>query len=238
MADLTGALRKWGLGWLDHNQRDRDAAVAVWAAGRPSGSSVLDIGAGSARYQALFSHCRYVAQDHPDVDYAPPGTLQVRSDITAIPLPDGSQDAILCTEVLEHVEDPLLALREFARLLRPGGELFLTVPAACRVHRVPTHYWGGFAPDFFEKALPARGLELVELRPMGNWSQWLAQEVGRFPTVLRDGTRLPRPVGALLGAAVWPIFRIALPAALLAFSTVDATDDLPIGWLARARRPG
>jgi len=236
MAGWAETLRGHALGWLDQNQRTRDAAVAAWASALPAGLAVLDVGAGSGTYAPLFSHCRYTAHDHPDVEYAPQGFPLVRGDITAIPLPDASQDALLCTEVLEHVEDPLAALVEFARLLKPGGELFLTVPAACRVHRVPTHYWGGFAPDFFEKALPARGFTLSRLEAMGNWSTWMAQEVGRFPSVLRDQTRLPKPVGAVAGALSWPVFRIGVPALLLAFSKLDKSEDLPIGWIARARR--
>lgn len=49
-------------------------------------------------------------------------------DATALALDDGSLDAIVCLDVLEHVPDFRAALREFARVLKPGGALLLTVP--------------------------------------------------------------------------------------------------------------
>lgn len=47
---------------------------------------------------------------------------------TALRFGDGALDAILCLDVLEHVADFRAALREFARVLAPGGALLLTVP--------------------------------------------------------------------------------------------------------------
>ena len=49
-------------------------------------------------------------------------------DATALRFADASLDAILCLDVLEHVPDFRAALREFARTLKPGGALLLTVP--------------------------------------------------------------------------------------------------------------
>ncbi len=49
-------------------------------------------------------------------------------DVTALRLADASMDAVVSMDVLEHVPDFRQALREFARVIRPGGVLVLTVP--------------------------------------------------------------------------------------------------------------
>jgi SAM-dependent methyltransferase len=45
-----------------------------------------------------------------------------------LPFADASFDRIICTETLEHVLDPRLILEEFARVLKPGGRLAVSVP--------------------------------------------------------------------------------------------------------------
>ena len=231
-AALGGRVRS-ALASLDRNNVIRDRVVQEWARSLAGGSLVLDVGAGSAKYRSLFTHCQYKTQDHPDVSY---GEVDIRSDITSIPLASGSLDAILCTEVLEHVPDPCGAVGEMARLLRPGGRLLLTVPAACRVHMVPTHYWGGFAPDFFSHILPQRGFSVDQLRPLGNWSQFMAQELGRTPQIVREYTALP--FRRLLSTLLWPSFRVAIPIAFLVLSRLEKSQDLPLGWMCFARRSG
>jgi len=54
--------------------------------------------------------------------------LDIVSDITSISVDDESFDCILCTEVLEHVPDAVAAIREFSRILKPGGILIITAP--------------------------------------------------------------------------------------------------------------
>jgi SAM-dependent methyltransferase len=232
-ASIGGTVRHL-LKALDKNVLVRDEAVGRWAASLEAGSRVLDVGAGTGKYRSSFSHCTYLAHDLPSADFGPSSSSDLRSDITNIPLPDQSQDALLCTEVLEHVEEPLAAISEFCRLLRPGGKLFLSVPAACRVHRVPTHFWGGFAPDFFSTAMAKRGFQLDELRPVGNWTQFMAQEIGRVPIILRENTDFP--MKRWLSYAAWPMCRVLLPSLLLGMSRFDRSDDLPLGWICLATR--
>ena len=65
---------------------------------------------------------RYVTADlyHDDVD--------LRLDLTALDLPDDSFAAVLCSHVLEHVEDDAAAMRELARVTAPGGWCLVMVP--------------------------------------------------------------------------------------------------------------
>ncbi len=53
----------------------------------------------------------------------------VEGDIETMPFADDSFGTVICTEVLEHVPDPATAIREFRRILRPGGVLIGSVPA-------------------------------------------------------------------------------------------------------------
>jgi SAM-dependent methyltransferase len=66
-----------------------------------------------------------------------PSGVDVRVDITDMPFPDGAFDAILCSHVLEHVEQDRAAMSELARVLSPGGWLLVLVPLD--VHRERTY---------------------------------------------------------------------------------------------------
>lgn len=58
------------------------------------------------------------------------GLGEVRQgDVCALPLPDASFDLVLATDIIEHVDRDDIALKEIARVLRPGGHALLTVPA-------------------------------------------------------------------------------------------------------------
>lgn len=54
--------------------------------------------------------------------------VDLKQDITALTLDDDSFDFIYCSNVLEHVEDDLTAMRELCRVLKPGGEALIQVP--------------------------------------------------------------------------------------------------------------
>lgn len=80
----------------------------------------------------LGKHCRSLATSEY-LDGVPPGTVRdgVRcEDVQALTYADGSFDLSTSTEVFEHVPDDLAGFREIRRTLRPGGQLFFTVPLA------------------------------------------------------------------------------------------------------------
>ena len=149
---------------------ERDQWIRAEAAKLAPGSRVLDAGAGASKYRPLFAHCRYETQDFCQyqgglVNYTEP--IDHVCEITKIPLPDACLDAILCTEVIEHVTNPMLVLAEFSRLLKPGGKLFLTAPHGTTLHMEPYHYYGGFTHFWYRHWLPQYGFKIEEIQPQG-----------------------------------------------------------------------
>lgn len=106
-------------------------------------------------------------------------SLFVRGDATCTPLRDGCADLVLLADVLEHVPDPALPLHEAARLLRPGGLVYvntinsglrarlLAVTLAEGLGLVPrgTHDPACFiAPEDLERMAAAAGLRILKLQ--------------------------------------------------------------------------
>jgi len=148
----------------------RDEWLKPLAAALPPGSRVLDAGAGSSKYRQRFAHCRYETQDFCQyegklVKYLQP--IDYVCDVAHIPLPDATFDAILCTEVLEHVVEPVAVVQEFSRLLKPGGQLWLTTPHGTYVHMEPYHYNCGLTEYWYRHWLPKFGVTLQSLAYQG-----------------------------------------------------------------------
>jgi SAM-dependent methyltransferase len=199
------------------NEATRIRWVEDALASLPAGWRLLDAGAGECRYRTHCSHLQYVSQDFGGYNGAGDGVglqtqswdntqLDIVSDITNIPQPDGSFDAILCSEVFEHLPDPIAALREFARLLRPAGRLILTAPFCSLTHFSPFHFATGFSRYWYRHHLPASGFAIQTIEENGNFFEYLAQETRRLRGVAGRyaGGALSeeeqRAIGTVLGA--------------------------------------
>lgn len=167
----------------------------------PKGGRILDAGAGEQPFKKFCGHLDYVSQDFGkydpinmntglQMDSWDYGQLDIVSDIASIPEDDESFDAILCTEVLEHIINPREAIIEFGRLLKKDGKLLLTSPFCSLTHFAPYHYYTGFSKFFYEKELESNGFIIKEIIPNGNYFEYLAQELRRLSNVEEKFTSL------------------------------------------------
>lgn len=219
------------------NSVRRDSWVATQAARIPSRSRVLDVGAGTGSYRPLFAHCKYSAHDFAE-ELGTIGRytkLDYISDVTAIPVPDASFDVILCTEVLEHVPEPILALKEFGRILTPGGKLLLSAPLGSRLHQEPFHFYGGYTPHWYEHFLVKSGFSVESIeRNMGFFS-YFGQEGLRFSALI-DPRRTAhlriskRAVASLIWLVTLPFERLLFPFVAPILDSLNLENDTTIGY--------
>jgi ubiquinone/menaquinone biosynthesis C-methylase UbiE len=230
---------------LAYNVRNRDKWVAQQASAVPRGARVLDVGAGSAPYRALFHECEYRTQDFAQLDpkqlryggYAP---IDFLSEADKIPVPDASFDVILCTEVLEHVSNPIDVLAEFGRILVPGGRLILTAPLGSGIHQEPYHFYGGYTPFWYRRFLTDAAFQSIEITANAGSLRHVAQETIRF-------VQMTRPFGFV---APWyiqfawipfwmilaPILAIGVPIAARLLDRFDREQRFTVGYHVTAIR--
>ncbi len=100
-----------------------------------------------------------------------------------VPLPDGWATRVVCTEVLEHVEDPAAVMAELVRIVQPGGLLLITVPdevgegilrhvADPSYFRAPNHIRVFTRPEFADLVRNS-GLDILDHTTYGFfWTIW------------------------------------------------------------------
>lgn len=160
----------------------------------PKGKKILDAGAGIMRYKPYCSHLQYTSQDYCQYKGLEDGNttegllndkwdtsmIDIVSDIISIPVDDSSFDAILCTEVFEHIPYPIKALEEFKRILKPEGILILTAPFACLSHQTPYFFYSGYSVYWYKKFLEDNDFEIIEMSANGNYFEYMLQELHRL----------------------------------------------------------
>jgi SAM-dependent methyltransferase len=128
--------------------QERRLQMIVEAGGERLDGSVLENGCGVGMYvEHLAPYARHIYGLEFDFQRAAQAALRSSRILNAagenLPFPAQTFDVILSHEVLEHVQDDRQAVREMARVLRPGGRIVLFVPN--RGYPFETHgvYWRG-----------------------------------------------------------------------------------------------
>lgn len=156
----------------------------------PKGSRILDAGAGECKNRKYCRHLKYVSQDFcayvpdaedsilqpSDTDQWDYSKIDIVSDITDIPVGDASFDAVICTEVLEHLVQPESAIREFARILKGGGQLITTAPEISGNHMMPYIYWTGISEFWYRSVYEKYGFQILKLEKCGNYFDYLTDK--------------------------------------------------------------
>lgn len=147
-------------------------AMDVYLSGR-----VLDIGCGDKAKRLLVGErvTDYVGLDHE-------GSVHDNSRVDlfgtaySIPQPDASFDGVVCTAVLEHLEEPKAALAESIRVLKPGGHAIYTVPLYWHLHEEPRDFYR-YTRHGLRYLFESVGYEVEKIEPAsGFWltfgSEW------------------------------------------------------------------
>lgn len=143
----TPALRQWL-----REVMNRDIEALFQSLDR-SELNVLEV---SGAIRSDYAWGSYTRVEYPEFDLCDPA------------LPDiGRYDLVICEQVLEHVEDPITAVRNLKALCAPGGMLLVSTPFLVRVHPNPRDFWR-FTPDGLKKLLECQGLRAEWVRSWGN----------------------------------------------------------------------
>jgi SAM-dependent methyltransferase len=99
---------------------------------------ILDVGCGVKPYYPFFAT---VASEYVGVDVVENPAADLLGSVEALPVADASFDVVLCTQVLEHCDDPAQAVRELRRVTAPGGRVLASTHGVQVYHPSPVDYW-------------------------------------------------------------------------------------------------
>jgi SAM-dependent methyltransferase len=183
-------------------------------AGLPAGSRLLSIGAGGEIGTRIVQSRDRLDIQQLDID--PNRGADIVADLCTWQAPEPF-DAIICSEVLEHVKAPHLAVANMFASLRPGGKLILTAPFTLPIHAAPN--------DFFRYT--RYGLEVllsefssVTIEDRNTWAEALGVLAVRM--VRKRKSRV-------LGAAVVPVVVAASPI-LKTLGRLMPANEMPTGY--------
>ena len=206
------------------------AFVRRAASATPAGTRLLDAGAGEGPYRALFAHCAYVSSDWSSSPHPGARRADIVSPLERLPVDDGAFGAVLCTQVLEHVERPEVVMAELFRVLEPGGTLWLTAPMVGQLHEEP-HDFFRYTRHGLRSLAEHAGFSDAQIEPLGGYFTALGVLATNCGVSIGVGTGGRDGARRVLAA----VFR-GIGRALPALDRIDERRALPVGWSCRAVR--
>lgn len=138
--------------YADHNNSPRVRnALRSLLASMSENFRGLNIGAGKTRLHSSIDNMEIEAGEGIDLV----------GSVLKIPVPDACYDLVISQEVLEHVEDPVKAVSEIRRVLKPGGVLYLQLPFIIGYHPCPHDYWR-FSHEGIQELVKSVGFNVVD----------------------------------------------------------------------------
>lgn len=200
--------------------------------GLAPGARILDVGAGDAPYRELFDGFDYVTSDWEGTSHVPDAPYDLVGQAHDLPVADASFDVVVCTQVLEHLPEPWLAVEEFRRILVPGGRVVITAPLTWYLHELPHDYYR-FTSYGLGHLLARAGFVDVDIQPMNDSASTIGELLRHLRWILGtadDGRQAHREaVGSVIAS---------LSAVLDNIGWLDTQWYLPISFSAIGHAPG
>jgi SAM-dependent methyltransferase len=177
------------------------APLAAWlqeqARALPS-YRVLDVGCGRKPYYPFFAER---AIEYVGVDVVENPVAELLGPVEALPVGDGSFDLVLCTQVLEHCDDPAQAVRELRRVTAPGGRVLASTHGTWVYHPSPHDFWRWTHTGLRRLFETSGDWQSIEITPGVGTAGTLTMLLGTYLDIALRRTALSRP-------PVWLLNRI------------------------------
>ena len=163
---------------------------------------VLDVGCGVKPYYPFFAD---VASEYVGVDVVENPAAELLGPVEALPVDDASFDVVLCTQVLEHCDDPKQAVSELRRVVRPHGRVLASTHGVQVYHPSPTDYWRWTHDGLHRLFTTSADWSSITVEPGAGTASALAMLLGTYVEIALRRTFLARgPVWGLnrIGAAL------------------------------------
>jgi len=204
----------------------------------PASSKVLDAGSGESPFSGYFTGHRYVSIDtqrgDPGWDYS---RLDIIGDLTSLPCRQGIFDAVICTQVLEHVKEPARVLKELCYVLKQGGVIYLSAPQGWGVHQAPHDYFR-FTNFALRYLLEKVGFEVIFIKPSCGYFGYLANRLTVFPKVVfwQIKPLWLRIIFSPVELISYFVFVIILPVILNSIDFIDRERNYTLDYFVKARK--
>jgi SAM-dependent methyltransferase len=209
--------------WPGGDHRDPSRSLASWSIRRPlaewlrregaaaAGKRVLDVGCGVKPYYPFFAG----AAEYVGVDVKENVDADLVGSAEAIPVADGSYDVVLCTQVLEHVDDPAAVVRELQRVTAPGGRVLASTHGVMLYHPNPQDLWRWTHAGLQRLFDGAGGWSVVTVDPGAGSAECVGMLVANYVHLLAKRAGLAAFAGPLIGGINTVAFALDRRVALL-----------------------